>query len=113
MTRYPRSANTLTEELRAAVPDLEFEADDLDGLNVYRTFRYTSETLKGLDDVVSVVADDRIVLTKSIANGVEVTFNSRTVADQREGFGVAQVADDLLKKRPKRKARTTPKKDED
>jgi len=104
MARSPHSAKALIRELRAVVPDLVTERDDLDGLAVYRTFRFTSKKKKGLDDVITAVADNRIVQHRSITDGVEVTFTHLTGADSNSGFGVAQ-ATDLITSRRARKAK--------
>lgn len=105
MARDPHAARTLIAEVRAVVPRLVVERSDLDGLGVHRTFRLTSTDVKGLDDLASVVADQRVVSTRSVANGVEVTFSHRVVADDNSTFNVRLVADDLLRKVQKRKPR--------
>lgn len=105
--RDPYAAATLIRELRAVVPKLIVERDDLDGLDVYRTFRFTSTEKAGLDDVITAVADDRIVQTRSIKDGVEVTFTHFVHADQAKEFGVSQVADELLTKPRRRAAKKT------
>jgi hypothetical protein len=105
MPRSPRSALTLIRELDAVVPNLKVERQDEDGLGVFRTFRITTGTHKGVDDVVSVVADERIVNTRSIANGVEVTFSSSPrVADDDKPFQVADAAETLISAKPKKRA---------
>lgn len=106
MARDPRSATVLIRELRTVVPQLVVERDDLDGLKVYRTFRLTAKGVKGLADVVSAVADARIVQHSSITDGVEVTFTHYTTADQGTEFGVMQAVS-LLSTPRKRKARKT------
>jgi hypothetical protein len=103
MTRYARSAKTLIDELSVVVPDLEVERDDLDGLGVWRTLRFTSTTHKGLDDVVSAVADERIVSHRSITKGVEVTFHDASrLADLNHKFGVSDAGDLISKKRTRK-----------
>lgn len=102
MTRDTRSAQTLIRELQEVVPDLEVERDDLDGLRVYRTVRLTSKERKGLEDVLSAVADDRIVNSRSITNGVEVTFTHRVNADLDHEFGIGDAADLLKVRRARR-----------
>jgi hypothetical protein len=102
MPRSPRSALTLIRELDAVVPNLKVERQDEDGLGVFRTFRITTGTHKGVDDVV---ADERIVNTRSIANGVEVTFSSSPrVADDDKPFQVADAAETLISAKPKKRA---------
>jgi hypothetical protein len=98
MPRSPRSALTLIRELDAVVPNLKVERQDEDGLGVFRTFRITTGTHKG-------VADERIVNTRSIANGVEVTFSSSPrVADDDKPFQVADAAETLISAKPKKRA---------
>jgi hypothetical protein len=113
MSRNPRSANTLIRELQVVVPDLEVKADDLDGLKVYRTFRLTSTAHKGLEDVVTAVADSRIVNSRAVKDGVEVTFTHLVRADRAAPFGVADAADLLTKKRAKKAVAPKPEPDED
>lgn len=113
MPRNPRSAEKLIAELDALVPDLKVEQDDLDGLGVYRTYRLTSETHKGLPDVINAVADRRIVNSKAISNGVEVTFTHFVSADKVDPFRVDHAADLLSKKKPAKKAAAPPPQDED
>lgn len=105
MPRNPRAATTLITELRSVVPDLDVEADDRDGLGVYRTFRLKSEDFKGLADVIAAVADRRIVQSKVITGGVEVTFTHLALADGTDPFNVADAQDLVSRKRqPAKKA---------
>jgi hypothetical protein len=110
MPRDPRAATTLIRELRTIVPDLNAEADDLDGLGVYRTFRLTSKDFKGLEDVITAVADLRIVSSRSITGGVEVTFSHfPRVADSTDSFG-ASGAETLITRKRKPAKKTARKK---
>lgn len=99
MTRDTRSARNLISELEAVVGHVEVDRDDLDGLGVYRTYRITSTDYKGLGDVVTAVADQRIVQSRAITNGVEVTFVHDSRADASGRFGVVDARDLLTKKR--------------
>lgn len=104
MPRDPRAATTLITELYGFVPDLAVDSGDTDGLGIDRTFRLTSETIKGLPDVVSAVADKRIVQSRPIAKGVEVRFSpSARLGDVVDPYHVADAAT-LLSKRRKKKA---------
>lgn len=106
MPRTARAAARLLQELAPVVDDAQVQVDDLDGLGVYRTYRVTSATRVGLDDVIAAVADERIASTRSISNGVEVTFVTDRRADDHKPFNVKDAAD-LLRKKQKRTTKKT------
>lgn len=108
MTRSTRAARRLISELKPFVTDLEVEEDNLDGLNVYRTLRLKSQSLKGLPDVIDAVEDNRIVSTRSIVGGVEVTFTHTVQADRGSTWNTRDAAHLLSKRAPKKKAAAKP-----
>lgn len=107
MPRNPRAATTLIAEIQSLVGDIVVEADDLDGLGVYRTFTITSKTRKGLADVVNAVADERIVSSRSVPNGVQVTFTHRFTADRGTQFGVRDAESLITRRKPAKKTAAT------
>lgn len=91
MSRNPYAANDFLAELREQFAKATAEpVGDPDGLGVYRTFKFDKTSSKTLSRVLEEIVDERIDSFEESEGHVYVTFTSRTVADRRGRFALAE-----------------------
>lgn len=88
MSRLPYGAKRLVEQVQDAKPRTKVEPVDesLDGLNVYRTVRFSKSGGKWLAPLLEEIKDPRIATVRDTDDGLEVTFVATPLADNRDPF---------------------------
>jgi hypothetical protein len=90
--RQPYAMRTLVHQITQERGEFDYELDDLDGLNVYRTIAFDEKTSKWLKPIIEVVASkDKRIEKVSGEKYIAVTFVSDMRADTRDDFLLAEV----------------------
>jgi hypothetical protein len=87
MPRLPYAAKQFLAEAEKIKPSTKYEADDEDGLRVYRTLRFDKRTTKWLGEALLFIDDERILdWHVTDAGYLHVTFAPGPEADTRDPF---------------------------